>query len=119
MTTITSNAPWVAVTRWNRIFPILFFVGYLTFTVLFFAWGPFEYPVDNPVSLYAFLAVAHLALFAGFWRAAFRQPQAYSGRWRVSRLVTWAAAASILLLFPTSKARTGHFIPDVLYGIDN
>jgi hypothetical protein len=107
------------ISRWIRIFPIVFFTGYLTFTVLFFALGPFSFPIDNPISLYLFLTLAHLALFAGYWRAAFRQPQGYSAKWRVPQLVLWSAAASLLLLFPTSRARTGSALPDVLYGIQN
>ena len=41
----------VRLTRLLRIGPLLFFLVYLTFTVLFFAFGPFEFPVDNPYSL--------------------------------------------------------------------
>ncbi len=119
MTTTVSEAPQITITKWNRTLPIIFFVSYLTFTVIFFAFGPFEYPVDNPVSLYVFLALAHLALFAGYWRVVFRRPQAYAGLLRINQLITWAALASILLLFPTSKARTGSFMPDVAYGISN
>jgi hypothetical protein len=37
----------------------------------------------------------------------------------VSKLVLLSAAASLLLLLPTSKARTGYLIPDVIYGISN
>jgi hypothetical protein len=104
---------------WVRLFPIFFFVMYLTFTVLFFSLGPFDYPVDNPVSLYTFLALAHVALFAGYWRVAFREPRGYRGDVQVPRLVLSSAVATLLLLFPTSKARTGNFMPDVVYGIFN
>jgi hypothetical protein len=119
MSPITSVEPRFTVSKWTRILPIIFFVSYLTFTVIFFAFGPFEYSIDNPVSLYVFLAMAHLALFAGYWRAAFRNPHGYSGRAHVTQLVACAAVATILLVFPTSKARTGAFIPDVAYGIAN
>jgi hypothetical protein len=119
MTTSVSEIPQITITKWNRILPIIFFVSYLSFTVIFFAFGPFEYPIDNPVSLYVFLALAHLALLAGYWRVVFRRPQAYSGFLKINQLITWAALASILLLFPTSKARTGSFMPDVAYGISN
>jgi hypothetical protein len=119
MSTSISGASRDTITKWNRILPIIFFVSYLTLTVLFFAFGPFDYAVENPISLYSFLALAHLALFVGYWRAAFRQPRAYSAPWNVAHLVTWAAVASLFLLFPTSKTRTGSFMPDVVYGISN
>jgi len=119
MTTTVSETHQVTITKWDRILPIIFFVTYLTFTVVFFAFGPFEYPVENPASLYLFLALAHLALFVGYWRVVFRQPQAYSGHLKINRLITWAALATVLLLFPTSQARTGSLMPDVAYGIAN
>jgi hypothetical protein len=105
--------------KWVRLFPIVFFFGYLTSTVIFFAIGPFEFPVDNPGSLYLFLALAHIALFAGYWRAASGQPQGYFGKWKVSQMLFWSAIVSLLLLLPTSRARTGSVIPDIVNGIVN
>jgi hypothetical protein len=105
--------------RWVRIFPIVFFLVYLTGTVLFFVAGPFEYPVDNPWTLYLFLALAHLALFAGYWRAASGQPKQYFGTWKPPQLLFWSATLSLLLLMPTSLARTGNAIPDIVDGIVN
>jgi len=105
--------------RWVRIFPIVFFLVYLTGTVLFFVAGPFEYPVDNPWTLYLFLALAHLALFAGYWRAASGQPKQYFGTWKPPQLLFWSAVISLLLLMPTSLARTGNAIPDIVDGIVN
>jgi hypothetical protein len=105
--------------KWLRIFPIVFFSVYLTATVIFFAVGPFEFPVDNPGTLYLFLALAHVALLAGYWRAAFGEPKGYSGKWKASRLLFWSAAVSLLLLLPTCRARTGSFLPDITNGILN
>jgi hypothetical protein len=109
----------VKLTMWLRFVPIAFFVSYLTFTVLFFAFGPFDFPVENPVALYSFLAAAHIALLAGYWRAARSQPRGYAAPWEYGRMLLWGAALSLLLLLPTSLARTGSLIPDVAYGIDN
>jgi hypothetical protein len=105
--------------RWIRVFPIMFFSVYLTGTVLFFVAGPFEYPVDNPWTLYLFLALAHLALLAGYWRAASGQPRNYFGPWKAPQLLLWSATISLLLLLPTSRARTGNVIPDIVDGIVN
>jgi hypothetical protein len=109
----------VKLTMWLRFIPIIFFVTYLTFTVLFFALGPFDFPVENPVMLYGFLAAAHIALLAGYGRAAKSQPRGYAGPWEYGRMLLWGAALSLLLIFPTSLARTGSLIPDVAYGIDS
>jgi hypothetical protein len=109
----------VKLTMWLRFVPIAFFVTYLTFTVLFFAFGPFDFPVENPFMLYGFLAAAHIALLAGYWRAARSQPRGYAAPWDYGRMLLWGAVLSLLLLLPTSLARTGSLIPDVAYGIEN
>src|ERR1700735_4837034 len=114
----SSNMRPVRLTRWLRIGPLLFFLAYLTFTDLLFAFGPFEFPVDNSYTLYIFLAAAHIALAAGYWRAAFERPRGYEARWDYRKMLLWGAALSLVLLLPTSRARTGSFIPDVMYGIE-
>ncbi len=114
-----SIAPKRKLSKWLRIFPIIFFMIYLSATVLFFAAGPFQYPVDNPGSLYTFLVLVHIALFAGYWGSAFGWPRSYFGKWRVSQLLYWSAAASLLLLLPTSLVRTGSLIPNIVSGLAN
>ncbi len=34
-------------------------------------------------------------------------------------MLLWAGVASLVLLLPTSRARTGGLIPDIAYGIAN
>ncbi len=104
---------------WVRVLPIVFFLSYLTLTVLLFAFGPWKYPVSNPLQLYLFLALAHLSLLAGYLSGAFGRPQGYRGRWSVRRLVLWSGVVTLALLFPTSQFRTGHFIPNVASGLAN
>jgi hypothetical protein len=102
---------------WVRLFPILFFFGYLNFTVFLFVLGPWEYPVESAFRLYLFLALAHLALLLGYLSAAFRNPAQYSGKWALSRLVKISVVLNLVLLLPTSRFRTGRFIPDIIGGI--
>lgn len=102
---------------WVRLFPILFFIGYLNFTVFLFVLGPWEYPVESAFRLYLFLALAHLALLLGYLSVPFRDPAGYSGKWTLSRLIKISVALNLLLLLPTSRFRTGRFIPDVIGGI--
>src|ERR1035438_9439437 len=52
----------VAAGKWERFGPIILVEAYLTCTVLAFAFGPWPWPVANPVKLYAYLAAAQLAL---------------------------------------------------------
>src|SRR6267142_647315 len=102
---------------WVRLFPILFFFGYLNFTVFLFVLGPWEYPVESAFRLYFFLALAHIALLLGYLSAAFRNPTGYSGKWALSKLAKISIVLNLLLLFPTSRFRTGRFIPDLIGGI--
>jgi len=46
--------------------PIIFFFGYLTVTVILFAFGPWQWPINSPLKLYGFLAIAHLSLVLGY-----------------------------------------------------
>ncbi len=103
--------------NWVRLIPILFFFGYLNFTVFLFALGPWEYPAEGAFRLYLFLALAHIALLLGYLSVGFRNPTQYSGKWTPSRLINISVVLSILLLLPTSRFRTGRFIPDVIGGI--
>jgi hypothetical protein len=115
---LVKNQPNGSSTRaWVRLFPILFFFGYLNFTVFLFVIGPWEYPVESAFRLYLFLALAHVALLIGYLSVPFRNPAGYSGKWTLSRLIKISVVLNLLLLLPTSHFRTGRFIPDVIGGI--
>jgi hypothetical protein len=106
-----------SIRRRVRLFPLLFFFVYLNITVVLFMIGPWEYPVESTFSLYAFLALAHLAFLLGYLSAAFRQPVGYAGKFTTCRLVKASVLVSLILLLPTSRFRTGRFIPDIIGGI--
>ena len=100
----------------TRFGPILIFLAYLGLTVFLFLTGPLEFPIANPITLYVFLFLVHLALFLGYWNGLSSQPEGYRGRAKVSRLVWWSSLAALILFFPTSQFRTGNWIPDVAFG---
>lgn len=102
-----------------RLSPIVFFMAYLNLTVLLFAFGPWDYHLQNPIEFYAFLIAAHGALLAGYLSAAFREPCTYDNRWSIKRLVLISILVNLVLLFPTSIYRTGKWYPDVLAGMEN
>ena len=102
-----------------RLFPIVFFLSYLTFTVLLFAFGPWRYPMGKTGQLYFFLTLAHLALFLGYLSAIFRAPAACRYKLNYGTLVVISSIVALLLFFPTSAARTGHAIPQVVEGLND
>ncbi len=114
-----NTAPEQKLSRWVRLFPIIFFITYLNFTVALFAFGPWLYPVQNGFKLYVFLAIAHLALLTGYLSAAFRQPKDYFGRWNVRSIAGVSLVLNLILIVPTAWFRTGAMFPDVAIGIVN
>jgi hypothetical protein len=107
----------LAVPLGRRLLPLVLGMAYLVGTVLLFAFGPWPWPVSNPVELYGFLAAVHLALVAGYLLGSRARPRAPRRQYRVDRLVLIGSVASLLLLLPTSLSRTGRLIPDVVLGL--
>lgn len=108
--------------KWSasvRLFPLVFFLTYLSLTVLLFAFGPWPYPVQDGAKLYFYLFCAHVALLIGYLTAANRKPGEYYGRWSVSHLVVISSVISALLFFPTSKLMTGSYLPDIRGALGN
>ena len=92
-----------------RYFPIVFFEAFLLMTVAVFAFGPWDWPVANPVELYLYLFINQLALLFGYVSAvrgrllpaSFRLPLAVKD-------LTWLAAlATLVMLPPTIIWQTG------------
>jgi len=102
-----------------RIFPIIFFITYLSFTVFLFAKGPWLWPIRDGTKLYSFLAFAHLALFLGYLSASFQNPKGYFGKWNIKRIMKVTLIFNLLLIIPTTISRTGSMFPDVAYGFTN
>jgi hypothetical protein len=103
-----------------RLFPLIFFELYLNFTVLTLAFGPWPWPVDNAVELYAYLVAAHIAFAVGYVlavssRFTIHRPQLN----HVNALFIAALLLSLLIALPTSFARTGSVIPDLAFGIQD
>jgi len=102
---------------WVRLFPIVFFVSYLAFTVFVFVCGPWPWPVADGTKLYVYLALVHIALLLGYLSAAFLSPRGYYGRWSVRRLVILSLIVNILVFFPTALFRTGKILPNLIFGL--
>ena len=90
-----------------RLVPIIFFLTYLTATVLIFAFGPWPYRIKDGTKLYTFLTAAHLALLAGYLSVIGRSGQGYSGRWPVKRLVAVSLGVNLAILYPSAMFRVG------------
>lgn len=108
-----------SISRRARLFPIVAMQLYLNFTVFLFAAGPWEWPVENGLKLYGFLALAHAALLLGYLSAGDRPPAGYHGRSSPERLVKVSLVLVAALLLPTSRSRTGSWIPNAAGGLSD
>jgi hypothetical protein len=102
-----------------RFAPLLFFSVYLAATVLLFAYGPWRWPVRNPLQLYSFLFYSQVALFFGYCVGALRRPRGYYAPWSANTLIAFSLIVNLLLLVPTSLSRTGSIVPNLIEGLRN
>jgi hypothetical protein len=107
----------VSTDRWVRYLPLALVLGYLSLSVVLFAFGPWQYPVADGARLYVFLLLAHFALAVGYVTAPARPALHAIGNSTASRVVKVCLAATLLLLVPTSLLNTGSPLPDVIAGI--
>ena len=89
------------------LYPIVIIQIYLSASVLMFAFGPWPWPVSNPVQFYFFLILAQGALLTGYLQAIKRQPRAASTKLRISTLVTVSLLFNYLWIGQTYESRTG------------
>jgi len=104
------------------ILPLLYFQIYLGASVALFFLGPWPWPVRQAGELLAYLLAAQVAMAIGYLGAGrgcsalpLTVPTPRSG----TALTVLAAAVSLLMLVPTSLARTGSPLPDVIEGFTN
>jgi hypothetical protein len=108
------------------LLPLLFFQVYLSVTVALFFWGPWPWNPEEPVLLFAYLMGAQIAIAVGYllsWRAVARRAESPQdpevSEARAVGFLRLCVIVTILLLVPTSLARTGEWLPDVVEGILN
>lgn len=109
-------------TAWRT--PLWFFQVYLGFSVWLFFFGPWPWEVENGGQLGAFLMAAQVAVLVGYlaarpWvqaRQAPPLPERIDAGLRFTRV---AIVLSWLMAVPTSLARSGDWLPDVLGGLAN
>ncbi len=98
-------------------FPIRLTLFYVAATLFVFAFGPFDWPVDNWLILLGFMAAVMLALWLGF-RFALARPAAAGSchpscdPWR--QIILFGSAMSVIILFVAAPVYTGRMPWEVL-----
>src|SRR5262249_14179636 len=99
-------------TRIRRL-PIRLVLCYVAATLFTFAFGPFDWPVDNWPALLGFLTATMLALWLGFRWAVTRTAVGSSfDKWRL--VIALGAAASLVILMVAAPVYTGRMPWQVL-----
>lgn len=57
-----------ALVKHKYFLPIVVLLGWLSFTICIFLFGPYRYSVKSPLLFYIYLFLIHLALFLGYYR---------------------------------------------------
>src|ERR1017187_1037496 len=104
---IMQPRPTAKINKRIALFPIIFFQIYLATSVLTFAFGPWHWPVSNPLQLYGFLILAQVALLTGYLQAIKKQPRPASTKLRVPLMVTVSLVFNYLWLSEMYEIRTG------------
>ncbi len=98
---------------------------YLLLTEVLFLFGPWEWYIPKPVSLLVFLSSIHLLIFVAYlasnktFRTRAQMKLAYWHDLPTIPFIKIAVVIGLVLAIPTSLARTGGLIPDVLGGLEN
>lgn len=102
-----------------RLAPLIATQAFLWLTLIFYAFGPWQWPMRNPGLLYGFVIAAHVALLLGYLSAAHRAPSEASARIDPKRLLMLSFLATAFVLPLTAYARTGRWMPDLVGAIRN
>jgi len=77
--------------------PIIMLLFWLSITIILFAFGPYNYSVDNKAVLYLYLFAVHLALFIGYIRGLNSHSRTYKGKLSGVKLTKILIAANFLI----------------------
>ena len=103
----------------RRLAPLVVSQAFLWITLGLFAFGPWDWPLRNPLALYAFVIGAHVALAIGYLSVCHRAPSAVSRPCDPNRLVRISLWINLAVLPITSYSRTGQWVPDIVGGLLN
>lgn len=98
--------------------PIRLTLFYVAATLFIFAFGPFDWPVDDWPLLLGFMAAATVALWLGF-RLALAQPATAAASAPWPQIIRFGAAMSVIVLFAAAPVYTGKMPWQVLSALQD
>ncbi|HEY9018777.1 O-antigen polymerase [Thiomicrospira sp.] len=100
--------------------PLIIIQFYLFISVGLFFWGPWPWPYENGLSLFLYLIFSQFLILLGYFlgiSVSYRNNADYSVSFS-KRFYRLSIIFSIILLVPTTIARTGHYFPFFFTGIE-
>jgi hypothetical protein len=97
--------PMVFSSRLVRHAPILFFQVYLTGSIFAFAFGPVNYDIANPLTLYTYVGLGQVAILLGYQLGIAKSPRRYTGYITPRNLLQITILFTVILLPITLQYR--------------
>ncbi len=94
----------------QKYLPLIIVILYLSLTVLLFAFGPWEYPVENKLYFYSFLILVELMLSIGYFYGINKKVLPIENENRGYKVFKRAMFIFILLIPFTNFLNTGSFL---------
>ncbi|WIV12113.1 hypothetical protein [Proteiniborus sp. MB09-C3] len=94
----------------QKYIPLVIAVLYLSLTVLLFAFGPINYPVENKLYFYSFLVMVNLMLTLGYMIGINKKELVVMNEGRGLKVFRKAMVIYIILIPFTNYLNTGSFI---------
>jgi hypothetical protein len=110
----------------NWLLPLIFFESYLSVVLLLFYFGPWPWPIENPISTFLFLIFSQIFICVGYlfsWKKINQLhqtnicPQHFASK-RL-KFLKFSIALSLFIFIPSSLSRTGNLLPNILDAINN
>jgi hypothetical protein len=108
------------------LLPLIIFEVYLALTVFLFYFGPWPWPIKNPLVTFTYLFFSQIFICVGYLLSWYQLSKyhklgitpAIYGKKRL-RYLRLALLVSLALLIPTSLSRTGDILPNIIEGLKN
>lgn len=98
--------------------PLIVCGGFFVLTIFIFAFGPLDWDVDNPFTLYGFLLLCCIALTSGYLLAVKKgKTGSQKIKMDTNKILIVGAITFLALYIPTLLTTTGKWYPDIVTGL--
>ena len=96
-TTLQAVAAGKTQSRYARIYPLIFFEFYFLSSLATFIFGPVEFQISNPLTLYSYAILGQIAIAIGYWVGITKAPSKYCNLLTVSKTLKLSILAMLIM----------------------